>query len=55
MKWYVGNSYWDGLCWIPNKRIRVKGIGIYCLSSGGDVAFELGIKYKIEDASGKTI
>lgn len=49
-KWNVGENKWDALFFIPNKDIKVFGMGVFEKYPNGGGNFTLGYKYIIENA-----
>jgi hypothetical protein len=52
--WYVGRDRWDAIAFIPNKTIKVVGLGLYELHPNGG-NFTFGWKYYLENPDGAEI
>jgi len=50
----VGRDRWDGIIFIPNRPIKVIGMGIFEAHPNGG-SFSIGYKYIIQDSSGTDI
>jgi hypothetical protein len=49
-----GSSYWDAICFVPKKNIKVFGVAIYKIYNRED-RFSYGIRYKIQDKDGNDV
>lgn len=48
--WYIGRDRWDAIIFIPNREVRIFGVGIFEPYPQSSRTFKYGYKYIIKDA-----